>query len=927
MNWPLLQNSLLVAGLTTLASTLLGFFSSLWLAGLPPRWRKLFLVFAIIAVALPPFLVTNCWLHLLGLTGIWRSWLSLNILSLGGTIWILILMTWPITLFFVLAAWRKLEQSQLEIDPLLRAGSLIKWLLLPTARAALAQAAAVTFILSLNNFAVPAILQVKVFPAEVWVNFNTTFDYVSALKLSWPMILAPFLLLLVFRERQNVWTSRRNAVSPLQFRRQLGSVWFFLGGLFFFVAVFFSMLPIAQLVFAASTWTSFLPALTAGKSALMHSFGLAALGATLIVLVALTSWRLPAGIILWIPFLIPGVLLGISLIALFNRPPFIAFYQSIGIVVVGFAIRYAAPGWNLVAHSLRTTDRNLTDAARLEGANGWQLFWRVQLPQVFPQLCVAWYVGYLFCLWDVETLVLIVPPGSETISLRIFNLLHYGHNSQVNALCVLLLVLAVLPLVVAVLATTVISIRNPKSEIPKSERRPKSEYRKRSSDSPEKSDSPPSDFRNTFGFRASDFFRISDFGFRILRSNALLAGAIIFLFGCSASETVQKEIHVQSKIFSRVEIIGARGTGLGQFNKPRSLALDKEDNLFVVDMTGRVQKFSSSGIFLASWQMPQTDLGKPKGMCRDSDGNIVVVEPHYSRVNHFSPGRKLISQWGIHGTNGGQLAFPRSVAANSLGEIFVSEYGLTERVQKFSKNGGRFLISFGKPGDGAGEFNRAEGLGIDSKDQIYVADSCNHRIQIFSSGGKFLASYGKAGNGVGELSYPYDVRVDATGLQFVCEFGNSRIQIFDAKNQPLEILGEVGAAPGQFANPWSLDLDSRGNLYVADALNHRVQKFIRLDRVASASGGCGIKGPGARTAMSASLDMEKNLSVRTILDSRGHGYPRSFSFGQYACVAYEQDANIIQRFTHPPEADATRTISHPPEADATRSRQETLANR
>ena len=42
--------------------------------------------------------------------------------------------------------------------------------------------------------------------------------------------------------------------------------------------------------------------------------------------------------------------------------------------------------------------------------------------------------------WDVETLVLIVPPGGETLSLRIFNLLHYGHNSQVNALCLLLLV-------------------------------------------------------------------------------------------------------------------------------------------------------------------------------------------------------------------------------------------------------------------------------------------------------------------------------------------------------------------------------------------------------------------------------------------------------------------------------------------------------
>ena len=66
--------------------------------------------------------------------------------------------------------------------------------------------------------------------------------------------------------------------------------------------------------------------------------------------------------------------------------------------------------------------------------------WRhVQWPQVAPQMAAAWYVVYLLCLWDVESMILVVPPGGETLALRIFNLLHYGHNEQVNALCLLLL--------------------------------------------------------------------------------------------------------------------------------------------------------------------------------------------------------------------------------------------------------------------------------------------------------------------------------------------------------------------------------------------------------------------------------------------------------------------------------------------------------
>src|SRR5204862_3785152 len=91
-------------------------------------------------------------------------------------------------------------------------------------------------------------------------------------------------------------------------------------------------------------------------------------------------------------------------------------------------------------------DPDLTDAARLDGASRWAMLRYVQWPQIAPQVGASWYITYLLCLWDVETLVLIYPPGGETLALRIFNLLHYGHNAQVNALCLLLLGLALAPL-------------------------------------------------------------------------------------------------------------------------------------------------------------------------------------------------------------------------------------------------------------------------------------------------------------------------------------------------------------------------------------------------------------------------------------------------------------------------------------------------
>ncbi len=778
MNWPLVWNSLAVSGAAAILAVVGGALAALWFASCGSHWRVLFLAAAVVALVLPPFLVVNCWIELLGENGIWKHWLPVNIYTLGGAIWVLALLNWPIAFLFVSASWRRVQSAHLEVDPRLEGRFLLRWLLLPLARTALAQSAILILVLALNNFAVPAILQVKVFPAEVWVRFNTTFDYASALALSWPLVLAPLILVLCLRGGNNAWSWQSNPATARALRRQLGPAWYGVGAVAAVVLAGFSLgIPLWQLAGSSKTWIEFWPARLAGQDAIVHSLEYSALAATVVVALALWTWRARLDSALWLPFFMPGVLLGIALVWIFNRRGLNGIYQSAAIVILAYVLRYAALGWNIVARSIRAGDPSLLALARLEGAGFWQTLRYIHWPQASAQAASAWYVTYLLCLWDVETLILIVPPGGESLSLRIFNLLHYGHNPQVNALCLLLLALALAPLVAAAAVA---------------------------------------------GARS---------GLRAMRKSSPAACALLCVLavgmgsGCSVDD--RKSAPVESKFFSRVEIIGTRGAGVGELNKPRSVALDANDNLYVIDMTGRVQKFSPEGKYLLEWQMPQIEKGKPKGMCRNQAGEIVLVEPHYSRVNFFGPEGKLLAQFGVKGTNVGELGMPRAAAVNSKGELYLCEYDNSERVQRFTAHGEKCLGAWGHLGDQPGEFSRAEGLGIDAHDDIYVADSCNHRIQVFSSDGKFLRQYGRAGSGPGEFSYPYDVRFDASGLQFVCEFGNSRIQILDSQDKTLEMLGGPGGAPGQFSNPWSIALDSKGNLYVADALNNRVQKFIR----------------------------------------------------------------------------------------------------
>lgn len=780
MSGTLLINSLLFSGLATGLAVVGGVIAALACGGLGGAARSVGLALLVLPLALPPFLATNCWMDLLGQTGAWRGWLPISIYDLRSAAVVMALLLWPVSALWTLGAWQKLDPALFEADPRLRGFWLLRRLLLPAASPALGPAAVLTFVLAFNNFAVPAMLQVKVLPVETWLRFSTQFDYAGALAASLPGVVAPVLLLLWLHRREVCWPRWQARLPADVFRHSLGrGAWGTALAGTGLILCLAAGLPLARLVTDARTWSQLGPAVAAGTGAAAASVLVAAGTATTVMVGGTWLRRVPGGSASWLLFLTPGVLLAIALIGLLNQPPLSALPRGVGVLLVALGLRYLALGRQGALLAVQSVDRELADAARWCGARGWRWFRLVLWPQAGPVLALTWYSVYLLCLWDVETGVLLQPPGWETLALRVFNLLHYGHHPQVNALCLVLLGLAVLPPVLGGLGR--------------------------------------------LAWRACGCGPRARAG--ALRLGLVLGAGVWAGVGCGPSPSGGARL--ESRYFSHVEILGERGRGPGQFNKPRSVTVDREDNLYVADMTGRVQKFAPDGTFLLAWQMPETELGKPKGLGVDAAGHVMVVEPHYARVTHFTPEGQPVRQWGQKGTNVGQLTMPRAVAVNRGGEIWVCEYTAVDRVQRFDAEGAQSRACFGRWGAGPGEFNRPEGLAVDAADRLYVADSCNHRVQVFSPDGTFLHAWGRPGAGAGELSYPYDLCVDAQGLVWVCEFGNSRLQAFDAQGRPVETLGGPGTAPGRFNNPWSLAQDSRGNLYVADAGNHRVQKLVR----------------------------------------------------------------------------------------------------
>lgn len=272
------------------------------------------------------------------------------------------------------------------------------------------------------------------------------------------------------------------------------------------------------------------------------------------------------------------------------------------------------------------------------------------------------------------------------------------------------------------------------------------------------------------------------------------------------------------------KIWGRRGISDGRFQKPRAMAIDLQDHIYVVDMTARIQVFDSDGNFLRGWRTPEHEAGKPTGLSVDRQGNILVADTHYYRVLVYSPeGVLLRTMGGNLGGKPGEFNLVLDAVQDSQGNYYVAEMGEFDRVQKFSPEG-KFLLQWGEHGHEPGQFVRPQNMAITDNDEIWVADACNHRIQVFDTQGALLKMWGTEGDAPGQLSYPYDLVHDDDGNVYVCEYGNSRVQKFTRDGQSLGCWGTEGRGEGQLFNPWALVRDSAGRIHVLDTNNHRVQR-------------------------------------------------------------------------------------------------------
>ncbi len=304
----------------------------------------------------------------------------------------------------------------------------------------------------------------------------------------------------------------------------------------------------------------------------------------------------------------------------------------------------------------------------------------------------------------------------------------------------------------------------------------------------------------------------------------------------------------------------------GKFSEPESIAMDSFDRVYVTDSESySIQKFFNTGELIERWSDSSLLPGAyklPEGICFDGTGRLFVADTGNHRIQILDSGMNQVEEWNRSGSTQSAPWFPKDItisstkkvyicgddvvqifdlskgqfedewkgfddpqgiAVDSKNDVYVADAG-NNLIRKFKPDGNE--VAQWKDDGKGGVFLNPTSLTLDSSDNMYICDAGNFRVVAIKPDGSPIGSWGSEGSGNGQfLSGMKGIMIDSSGYVYVTDSSNHRIQTFAPDGQYLGQLGEYGHLPGDFNNPKSIKMGADGKIYLADTNNQRIQRF------------------------------------------------------------------------------------------------------
>ena len=249
---------------------------------------------------------------------------------------------------------------------------------------------------------------------------------------------------------------------------------------------------------------------------------------------------------------------------------------------------------------------------------------------------------------------------------------------------------------------------------------------------------------------------------------------------------------------------GGHGTGFGQFEKPRGIAVDHSGNIYVTDTgNARIEKFSPQGDFLSfigKSGSGEGELREPNGIAIDAKGNIYVTDAANHRLNRFKSDGTYVRQW-----TGPEPGFygPRDVSIGPNKQLYVLDQGRT-RVVRIDPDG-EVVGQWGRRGSSEGEFLEPTGIEVGGN-LVFVTDAGNNRMQVFDLDGKFVRQWQVPEWDKYLWHYPDAAFDEATSRLYVTSGWTKEVLVFDIEGNRFKSLAPP--IPDALDNPSSIVLSN-----------------------------------------------------------------------------------------------------------------------
>jgi DNA-binding beta-propeller fold protein YncE len=206
------------------------------------------------------------------------------------------------------------------------------------------------------------------------------------------------------------------------------------------------------------------------------------------------------------------------------------------------------------------------------------------------------------------------------------------------------------------------------------------------------------------------------------------------------------------------------------------------------------------------------------------DGNLYVTDSVTATVTVVSPAGQVLRRWGRPGHGPGQFFFvtkdpadPTDVAASIAvgpdGKVYVSDSG-NGRVEVFTP-AGAFMRQVGSYGSENGQFQLPYDLVVDASNALYVADNTLNTVSKFSPAGTFLWQIGGATTADPELTGEFHLAsVDSHGRIVTTSDNQEAVLYIDSSGHKVDSFHTTGDFPAQTVGPCNVTVDTAGYTFV-----------------------------------------------------------------------------------------------------------------